>query len=265
MRASATGRFELELQSENVGAWMAINNAFTYDWGSSTSRSPGARAPHSHEFYWNGVLVQLGKLRNIENDELMEGFKEIQFWGKSGLIGILAPRDFEGGNIVWINIVKKGSRQEPVPLRAFRERFKLGEIRESGFARARSLHHYLQPYPGGITLWHEDGYEVAASFSENRHMSHTFKLGENVQIEVLRLRKEPGTGQRWQVAQSLRKPDEKSPEWTDCPGDDLSGQEENGSPDARNERLFKSKVDRIVVTHPGAGGHNIGKNPPQSP
>ena len=83
MGQSTNGKkFELVLASENVGVWMSINNAFTFDW-SDSGRSKRGRGPHQTDAYWNGVLFQFGRFWAAENDLLMDGFDTIA-WIHSG-------------------------------------------------------------------------------------------------------------------------------------------------------------------------------------
>ena len=274
MLTAGAGRFDVVLESENVAAWMAVNNAFTFAWGTPvTTKTPGRRDANRPESYWNGVLIQLGKFRCIEDDELLDGFKRIDFFSGKRRVGFLEPTDFQNGNIVWINIVNRGGRKdEPVPLAAFRERLKLGQIKGESFARANPLHHYLQPYPGGITIWNESGYTVRAEGRNGngslKHVRQTFTLEAPAQIEILRVTKENNPGPYWQRLTRLRRESPDEPQWDDCPGGRDALEQETHELERSRARIRwfdEEKIDRIVVTDPGVGGAGIGKNPPQSP
>ena len=269
--------FEFVIESENVGAWMAINNAFTFEWGRPVSEKkalpPGRRSPTlDSKAYCNGILVQLGKFWRVEDGELMSGFHQIEFWNGKKLVGFLNQLDLTGESPVWINIVARKKRpDEPVRLHDFRERMKLGEPKETGFDPPEELHHYLEPYPGGITLWPEDGYKIDATIRAGnpQHVSHTFTLGaadpKALRIQILRMTHGPA-GPCWQEAESLR--NGNPPVWIDCPAKKgnkkLAQRQEAAALEAPNyKQLDRTEVDRIVITYSGEGGQQIGKNPPQ--
>ena len=274
------GEFELILETENVGAWMAINNAFTFDWGDSASMgrhvSRGGRNLKNSRAYWNGVLVQLGRFWGADDHQLMEGFTDIQFCSNNDVKLALKPEDFQGDSIVWINIVSdKKTAEAPVPLQDFRQWSKLGQIKEKKvFDRPSTLHHYLEPYPGGITLWHEDGYTIDARScdtlpgarnheKDRKHVVHTFRFGAPNRVEVLRLARSKVLNQvaQWQqptVNGSTR------PEWDPWLFEGAAPDQEakaEGPPPSLPEKLA---INRIVVTDPNCGGQQIGKNPPQN-
>jgi len=274
----AANKFELVLESENVGAWMAINNAFTFQWGDKPTAA-GNRSLGNGDSYWNGILVQLGRFWRISDGNLMNGFERIEFHHNQELKGFLKKEDFARG-VVWINIVchQSNGREDPVRPHDFRERVKLGEVKASMIMdRAKPLHNYLQPFPGGITLWPETGYTIRATVGNGslRHVSHAFEIDvpdpAALRVEVLLLASSDN-GPRWHYPKTLRKDlKEKDPldigEWLICygTGHNLQHQEQKGAEGPMSPVWTRNEVDRIVVIKsPADGGQQIGKNPPQA-
>ena len=273
MGQSTNGKkFELVLESENVGAWMAINNAFSVAWGDPPESKDG-RSPADAESYWNGILVQLGRFRRILDDELLSGFTAIEFSYQKNPVGTLLQKHFTEG-IVWLNIVYAKHRQPPAYPRDFRKRLKLGEIKTEIVERAKPLHHYLLPFPGGITLWPENGYSIDAKIEAKngtdvpRHVSHTFHFDMEdpgaLRVELLRLDRKDC---RWTYAEKLPQAEGEKPDWRPCydEHDNLYEQELKAQKGSAIH-VLADPVDRIAVTQRSVGtlGQQIGKNPPQN-
>jgi hypothetical protein len=264
------GKFELVLESENVGAWMAINNAFAFEWGDKPATPERRNVLSQPDAYWNGVLIQLGRFKRISDGQLMSGFRSIDFLHGVNTVGSLGQQDFNGG-IVWINIVYNQQGKPPVQPSEFRTSIKLGEFQTTMFERAKALHHFLQPFPGGITLWHEKGYTIDATIDgpAPRHVRHTFTLDvpnpDVLRIEVLRLMR-GDAGPHWRYAKSLRRPEQDSVDWMiSHEVDDLVVQEKKAQEQPMSGLLTRNQVDRIVIVkNPADGGQQIGKNPPQN-
>lgn len=164
--------FRIVIQDMDLAAWMTITNTFTWD-GQQGTWDPSKNL-------WNGVLIQLGKYRNMvgaPEDILGEVWLIKDDPGNPVLR--LTKNDF-AQDTIWINVVAKrgdGGRVDP-PMKWDH----LDELRVTPRADGAvpSLHHYFTPYRGGITLWHDkgNGFDLCARQTAHggEHDNFTFRL-----------------------------------------------------------------------------------------
>lgn len=164
----------LEIEDEDVGVWMAINNAFSRvgneDW------NPGDK-------YWNGVLIQLGDFETMASSHApMEVFHSVVFKEGSNEVLTLSRADFKS-HLLWVNVVARDQdddRDDPMTANDL-DRLKLDP--------PSRLHRYLHPIWGGITLWQgrEEGYGVASTTLDDDlhpHAAYSFRIIGTEEVEV---------------------------------------------------------------------------------
>jgi len=151
--------FRLIIKQENIAAWAAINNTFAH---------PEETGNYGN-WYWTGVLFQLGTFTH-QGDIRYESNKQIEVDGTLMLdsAGLEDKR-------TWVDIRPVGSPDgdPPMALKDFYRAFPSEE-------RPWSLHHYLDPYPGGIIVWDVNGFTLSvekgsgAAGDEAYHRKYTF-------------------------------------------------------------------------------------------
>ena len=171
--------FHLRIPNDNLTAWMFINNAFT-EKRLDSSGIPWNPAQH----YWNGVLFQLGSY------ERLVGAGPIAILDKI-VIHRPAPHDdvevtraeFEAATEpIWINIVG-GQTVRVNPMES-------DDLPLPFFNPPRSLHNFLTPYPGGITLWQHFDQQQVRVRAQQSGFRNQFDFGlkpvEGFRVEVWR-------------------------------------------------------------------------------
>jgi hypothetical protein len=166
------GKFTVELETENVAAWMAINNTFAW-----------AREEIENEKrYWSGVLIQLGQYVDWEDGSHLAGFLKIEYLLDGKPTGdTIGPDAFnELDKPTWINIVVRKSGSDLM------DPMTRGHVEKLRIAPAHSLDKFLSPKAGGITLWSENGYELQVKNSEKYapHKTYTFTTGDADEYRV---------------------------------------------------------------------------------
>ncbi|HZM71398.1 MAG TPA: hypothetical protein VFB95_13650 [Candidatus Cryosericum sp.] len=172
--AKHKGKFTLELQTENLAAWMPINNTFAWDKNASVDHD---------DRYWSGVLIQLGQYKKWGADQALQGFDKIDFYSNGKVEATIPNSAFtDNSKPTWINIVisKQNSKlMDPM------SRKHLDDLR---LDPPRTIDKYLKPYAGGITLWSENGYKVTVKSNPDfdGHKKHVFttSTADNYEVEI---------------------------------------------------------------------------------
>ena len=145
--ANTKGTFTLNLETENLASWMVTNNTFTWDKKESVPQK---------ERYWNGVLIQLGHYKRWEDGAEMHGFETVDLISQGQTVESIAPDAFtDPENPTWINVVVRSAGPKLM------DPMSPKHLRDALIAPASSLDRYLKPYPGGITLWSQSGYNLS--------------------------------------------------------------------------------------------------------
>jgi len=171
--AKIQGKFTLVLESENLSAWMAINNTFTW--------IKGGKRAFPKDQYWNGVLIQLGQYLRWEDDMFMKGFEKIDLsWQGQPVETIEHDAFTDKDNPTWINIVVRDQKSE------LKDPMSKKHLRDLHIDPGCSLDQFLRPYPGGITLWSENGYKllVEKNPAHEPHMKYVFTTEPENTYEV---------------------------------------------------------------------------------
>ena len=160
---------KFSINDRRLAAWTVLDNAFT-------ATKEELRAPRD-QWFWNGILIQLGVYDMIEGGQT-QGFDEISITAGGAVETILREQFIN--NQMWINIVAKASRQ--------RMPFEVGHAYQLVPGDDRALRKHFHPYPGVITLWTENGYELDANptdLAATRH-SHDFKTNaaDSASVEI---------------------------------------------------------------------------------
>jgi hypothetical protein len=154
------------MEGEDVAAWAAINNTFTrpFDVGGEGG------------WYWTGVLFQLGDF-TYQGDMQGTAKKRVQFYkGNVKLDYELTSEDFKGDKPVWVNAQPRAIPIEhpPMDLTHFYKAFPASD-------EPWKLHHYLDPFKGGILCWENRAHGFILETSPlkivNRRYSFWFQGG----------------------------------------------------------------------------------------
>lgn len=168
------GKFTLEIETENLAAWMVINNTFAWEKNEDFGKK---------ERYWSGILIQLGQYKNWSYSNLMDGFESIKlFKGTEELAPIKASEFNEQNKPSWINIVVRTPGSE----KDLKDPMNRGHLEKLRIAPAFSLDKFFFPHAGGITLWSENGFELQVKNNEvhKPHKTYTFTTFEADEYEV---------------------------------------------------------------------------------
>ena len=171
--AAEDKHLKLNISDEDVGAWMAINNAFTRigneDWP-------------IRKKYWNGVLIQLGDLLSIAKPrEPINIFRSVVFFKGKTKITEVTRKQFEDHEM-WINIVAKGRARRDPPMTTY----DLGRLK---LVPPSKLHDQLIPLSGGITFWQDrgGGYTMTSATKDDitePHTMFTFDIVSPIGFEI---------------------------------------------------------------------------------
>lgn len=171
--AKIQGKFTLVLESENLSAWMAINNTFTW--------AKGGKQAFPKDQYWNGVLIQLGQYLRWEDDMYMKGFEKIDLYWQGKVVETI-ERDAltDKDNPTWINVVVRDQKSK------LKDPMSKKHLRDLHLDPGCPLDGFMRPYPGGVTLWSENGYRVLVETNPDHepHMKYAFSTGSDDVYEV---------------------------------------------------------------------------------
>ena len=170
--AKTKGRFTVEIETENLAAWMAINNTFAWDRQEDIS---------DKKRYWSGVLIQLGQYEKWEDNKPMQGFETIKFLSNGQVVHSIGKDAFaDPAKPTWINVVvrdQKSKLKDPMARK---------HLRDLKLTPPEKLDRYLAPTAGGITLWSENGYELEAKNNKEHvpHKTYVFTTPEADEYEA---------------------------------------------------------------------------------
>jgi len=174
-KATNKKTFKLLLETENLAAWMAINNAFACHKRRGTEDWPD-------DEYWNGVLVQLGRFKRVADEKRpLDPYSKIEIEFDDGK----KPKELLRKNYkeLWINVVDKPTGKLPPMERAHCRDLLIG-------GDHKRLHHYLIPDEGGITLWPSKGYRVdvepTGQSNSRRSFAFEFDHSKDFQVDLYR-------------------------------------------------------------------------------
>lgn len=171
--------FTLELQTENVAAWMPINNTFAWN----------PKVGEKDQVLWHGVLIQLGQYVRWRDGQFMVGFEKIQLVGSNGETFKIARGAFENqhDNPTWINVVSKSDdgtdpmTSDNLPNLCPKKPLPPGD--------PCSLDRFFKPFPGCITLWTQNGYDLKVQPRKKGeehypHARYTFTIDQPCTVEI---------------------------------------------------------------------------------
>lgn len=160
--AKTKGKFTLEIETEDLAAWMAINNTFAWDRQEQID---------DKNRYWSGVLIQLGKYRKWEDNTQMPGFETIKLFSNGELVDTIEKDAFaDPDKPTWINIVVRAQKSK------LKDPMSRKHLRALRIAPPEKLDKFLDPTAGGITLWSENGYDLEVKNNKQhvRHKTYVF-------------------------------------------------------------------------------------------
>jgi hypothetical protein len=172
MDKATTGKLELVVVNELLASWMTINNCVP---GWSVNDRP------TNDFkdrFWNGCLFKLPMyFKNFPTGEWVYNPGSIVIKSDTGGEKIISADDLKQGTWVQVVVGTEARAGDPV------------SIGQAWACLKGTLHHYVDPFPGGILVW--DGRSPftlqSQTLTESDYLSRytfTFQTGDGFKVTV---------------------------------------------------------------------------------